>query len=100
VIRFAPQPQRTACPLTKKAIFENLESDQSVARLVNPNFGLAAQQRALRISQLAVRKIGVADGWAPSAPMTAPHIPSFFGTIRPLLYVILPTFHALFPRHF
>jgi hypothetical protein len=41
VIRFAPQPQRTACPVTKKAIFENLESDQSVARLVNPNFGLA-----------------------------------------------------------
>jgi transposase len=40
VIRFAPQPQRTACPVTKKAIFENLESDQSVARLVNPNFGL------------------------------------------------------------
>ena len=25
----------------KKAIFENVESDQSVARLVNPNFGLA-----------------------------------------------------------
>jgi hypothetical protein len=24
----------------EKAIFENLESDQSVARLVNPNFGL------------------------------------------------------------
>ena len=40
VIRFAPQPQRTVCPVTKKAIFENLESDQSVARLVNPNFGL------------------------------------------------------------
>jgi hypothetical protein len=40
VIRFAPQPERTACPVTKKAIFENLESDQSVARLVNPNFGL------------------------------------------------------------
>jgi hypothetical protein len=31
-----------ACPVAKKAIFENGESDQSVARLANANFGLDA----------------------------------------------------------
>jgi hypothetical protein len=31
-----------ACPVAKKAIFENGESDQSVARLANANFGLEA----------------------------------------------------------
>ena len=41
MIRFADHPQPTACPVEKKAIFENRESDQSVARLANANFGLA-----------------------------------------------------------
>src|SRR5207249_3161937 len=40
VIRFETPPQRTACPVAKKAIFENRESDQLVARLDNANFGL------------------------------------------------------------
>ena len=42
MIRFETPPQRTACPVAKKAIFENRESDQLVARLDNANFGLEA----------------------------------------------------------
>ena len=40
VVRFEAPQQRTACPVAKKAISENRESDQSVARLGNANFGL------------------------------------------------------------
>jgi len=40
VIRFEALQQRTACPVAKKAISENRESDPSVARLGNANFGL------------------------------------------------------------
>jgi hypothetical protein len=43
VNRFEAPQQRTACPVAKKAISENRESDQSVARLGNANFGLGGR---------------------------------------------------------
>ena len=40
MIRFEAPLRRTACPVAKKATLKNSESDQSVARLDNANFGL------------------------------------------------------------
>ncbi len=47
MIRFEAPQQRTACPVAKKAISENRESDQSVARLGNANFGLEAVEKEM-----------------------------------------------------
>jgi hypothetical protein len=52
VIRFETPPQRTACPVAKKAIFENRESDQLVARLDNANFGLDRSGLLSRVREL------------------------------------------------
>jgi hypothetical protein len=49
------------CPVAKKAIFENRESDQLVARLDNANFGLRLAGWTLGNPKLHVARKGATD---------------------------------------
>jgi hypothetical protein len=47
------------CPAAKKAIFDNGESDQSVARRTNPNFGLETPKQSFGYGEWNERQGGV-----------------------------------------
>ena len=87
VIRFATPPRRTACPVAKKAIFENRESDQSVARFANANFGLSRPCRFRATSELMHRSkfSGISTSYAaPSTRLSISmrNVPKSIGLVR------------------